>query len=100
MAQMIGEQAGEQMAERPGALVLEAGNQRIDREGVAPRRLDAPEGRCAAQSAGTHQAVRGQRHGAHPAVWTEPGQLAFAVAAQRQTGIGGQIAEQAVLAAF
>ncbi|MNE37340.1 hypothetical protein D3C80_1311880 [compost metagenome] len=97
---MLGQQAGEQMAERPGALVLEAGDQRIDREGIAPRRLDALEGRCAAQAAGTHQAIRGQRHGAHPAVRAEPGQLAFAVAAQRQAGIGGQVAEQAVLAAF
>ncbi|MNT75125.1 hypothetical protein D3C72_2139960 [compost metagenome] len=93
MAQPAPEQLREQAAQRPLAVVLEAGNQRIDRKPVMPGRLDPIEGRRAPAALAADQAMHGQRQGTHLAAIIQPGQFAFAGDAQGVGLLGRFIAE-------
>ncbi|MNT55160.1 hypothetical protein D3C72_1923760 [compost metagenome] len=96
MLQMAREQLAEQSSQRPLRVMLEAGDQAVHREGVAPGRLDLRKGwrPFQAGAAGKSMGRQGQGQGADGAAAAEPGQFGLAAGADGQVAAGG-MAEQA-----
>src|SRR5690606_20302727 len=89
-----------QAAIGPLPLVLETGDQVVDREGIAPGRFHAAETRRLVLAGAADHALSRQRHCAEPAVRPEPGQLGFAGGADAVCGVIRDFVAELALAAW